>query len=147
MGEFTQQYLPTALKLLRAIAGDEKLSLSTITSTTRPLYPQSNVIDFAAKPATHVDSSQVNQIRPIDLFPIDSSENEFAKVKFPGCDFWIVGSHDENVELTGEELVVVEKYVGEVAISTSGKQEAVEKKHLCELCSRQRRHRSADYTG
>ncbi|KAL8721306.1 MAG: hypothetical protein Q9225_001966 [Loekoesia sp. 1 TL-2023] len=101
-----------------AINWDEQRSSSSISSTEHLFRSHPNVTNFAPKTATHTHSLQATQIRPIDLFPTNVSENQFASLR---SDFWIIGSQDGDVESIDEGFVVVKKDVDEVAISTSGK--------------------------
>lgn len=77
-------------------------------------------MDFATRPNESVHHSRTTEIRPIELLPTDMPEEEFAKVRFLGSDYWIAAGQDGVFEAVESEYVVVEKDIDQVATSTSG---------------------------
>lgn len=60
-------------------------------------------------------------------------EEDFAKVRFLGSDYWIAAGRDGDVEPVDGEFVVVEQTDDKVATSTSGDGKVMGGKHSCEF--------------
>ncbi|KAL9006884.1 MAG: hypothetical protein Q9188_000415, partial [Gyalolechia gomerana] len=104
-------------------------SSSAAENNKHPLRAHPQVMEFAAKSTIAVHTSQATEIRPIDSLPTDMLEEEFAKVRFLGSDYWIAAGRDGDAEPVDGEFVVVEQTVDKVATSTSGDGKVVGEKH------------------
>ncbi|KAL8834955.1 MAG: hypothetical protein Q9170_003532 [Blastenia crenularia] len=117
----------------RTVNSGRKDSSSAADLDKHPLRAHPNVTEFAAKTAVIAPPIKANEIHPIKSLPADMPEEQFARVRFLGDDYWIVADQDGKNESFSEDFMAINKHGREIAVSTSGDKELQGKRRSCKL--------------